>query len=107
MQLDIRAVGPYSCGIAAPLIAQLGEQMAESHRIAMLGTGLIGTFYTMTLHGGRNLDRVHTVYSRSEERASAFSSEWEIPNHTTNMQDAINHEECDTVVVGLPNHLLY
>jgi predicted dehydrogenase len=105
VQLDIRAVGPYSCGIAAPLIAQLGEQMAESHRIAMLGTGLIGTFYTMTLHGGRNLDRVHTVYSRSEERASAFSSEWEIPNHTTNMQDAINHEECDTVVIGLPNHL--
>jgi predicted dehydrogenase len=49
--------------------------MAVSHKIAMLGTGLIGMFYTMTLHGQRSRDRVHTVYSRSEERARAFAQE--------------------------------
>jgi hypothetical protein len=38
----------------------------------MLGTGLIGLFYTRTLHGQRNRDRVHVVYSRSEERATSF-----------------------------------
>lgn len=45
----------------------------QSHRITMLGTGLIGDFYTMTLHGQRGRDRVEVVYSRSEERGGAFS----------------------------------
>ncbi len=34
-------------------------------RITMLGTGLIGTFYTQTLHGLRSRDRVVNVYSRA------------------------------------------
>ena len=38
-------------------------------KITMLGTGLIGTFYTQTLHGLRSRDRVVNVYSRSAERA--------------------------------------
>ena len=41
----------------------------------MLGTGLIGLFYTRTLHGQRNRDRVQVVYSRSEERAKAFCAD--------------------------------
>jgi predicted dehydrogenase len=74
-------------------------------RIAMLGTGLIGTFYTMSLHGLRSRDKVVTVYSRSEERARVFSGEYNIPNYTTNMLEAINDPDVDVVVVGLPNHL--
>jgi predicted dehydrogenase len=46
--------------------------MSNVHRVAMLGTGLIGDFYTMTLHGQRGLDRVQVVYSRSPERGAAF-----------------------------------
>lgn len=79
--------------------------MAASHKIAMLGTGLIGMFYTMTLHGQRSRDRVHTVYSRSEDRARAFAQEWGIPKWTTDLAEAINDAECDVVVIGLPNHL--
>jgi predicted dehydrogenase len=71
----------------------------------MLGTGLIGLFYTMTLHGQRNRDRVHVVYSRSPERGAAFASDWGIPVHTTDLEQAIAHDETDTVVVGLPNDL--
>ena len=37
----------------------------QQHRITMLGTGLIGDFYTMTLHGQRGRDRVRVVYSRT------------------------------------------
>ncbi len=33
----------------------------QAHRITMLGTGLIGEFYTMTLHGQRNRDAVSVV----------------------------------------------
>ena len=77
----------------------------ESHRISMLGTGLIGDFYTMTLHGQRGRDRVEVVYSRSEDRAAAFSERWGIPESTTDMAAAVNHPDTDVVIVGLPNFL--
>jgi predicted dehydrogenase len=79
--------------------------MEKSHKVTMLGTGLIGLFYTMTLHGQRKRDRVHVIYSRSEERAKNFSAEWKIPKWTTNLAEAINDPETDGVVIGLPNHL--
>lgn len=77
----------------------------KSHKVTMLGTGLIGRFYTMTLHNQRGADRVHAVYSRREERATEFAKEWNIPNATTDLAEAINHPETDTVVIGLPNNL--
>ena len=77
----------------------------KSHKVTMLGTGLIGMFYTMTLHNQRGADRVHSVYSRREERAKAFAKEWNIPHATTDLAEAINHPETDTVVIGLPNNL--
>ena len=79
--------------------------MPTSHRVAMLGTGLIGDFYTMTLHGRRSRDRVEVVYSRSTERGEAFQERWGIPHATTSIQEAVSHPEVDTVVVGLPNHM--
>jgi predicted dehydrogenase len=77
----------------------------QTHAITVLGTGLIGDFYTMTLHGQRGRDRVRVVYSRSEERASAFATRWGIPETTTDMEAAIRHPETDVVIVALPNHL--
>ena len=77
----------------------------KSHKVTMLGTGLIGMFYTMTLHNQRGADRVHAVYSRREERATEFAEEWNIPNATTDLSEAINHPETDVVVIGLPNNL--
>jgi len=77
--------------------------MAGTHKITMLGTGFIGMFYTMTLHGQRGRDRVHVVYSRSEERARDFAQRWGIPRWTTNVAEAINDGETDVVVIGLPN----
>ena len=79
--------------------------MSNAHRVAMLGTGLIGDFYTMTLHGQRGLDRVQVVYSRSEERGAAFRERWGVPESTTSIEEAVGHPEVDTVVVGLPNHM--
>jgi predicted dehydrogenase len=79
--------------------------MPNSHRVAMLGTGLIGDFYTMTLHGQRGRDRVQVVYSRSAERGGAFQERWGVPDATTSIDAAVNHPEVDTVVVALPNHM--
>ena len=74
-------------------------------RIAMLGTGLIGRFYTEALQGRRARDRVQVVYSRGQERAQAFAKQFDIPQHTTNMEEAIHADDVDAVVIGLPNHL--
>lgn len=73
-------------------------------KITMLGTGLIGMFYTMTLHSGRSADRVTVVYSRTPERAQAFAKEWDIPKHTTDLKAAIQDPETGVVVIGLPNN---
>lgn len=71
----------------------------------MLGTGFISDFYTSTLHGLRSSDRVILAYSRSQERAANFAKKWNIPNHTSNLEEAVNHPEVDTVIIGLPNNL--
>ena len=75
------------------------------HHITMLGSGLIGMFYTMTLHGLRSRDRVSVVYSRTEQRARQFAQDWNIRDWTTDMEEAINHPDTDVVVIGLPNNL--
>ena len=70
----------------------------------MLGTGLIGTFYTMSLHGQRSRDQVVAIYSRTEERARAFADQWRIPKTYTDMKAAIEDPDVDVVVIGLPNN---
>jgi predicted dehydrogenase len=74
-------------------------------RIALLGTGLIGTFYTTALHGKRRSDRVTVVHGRDRARTRAFAEKWGIPRATTDMAEAIRHPDADVVVIGLPNHL--
>ena len=61
----------------------------------MLGTGLMGMFYTMTLHGQRGRDRVEVVYSRDPERARRFGDDWAIPHRVTRMKEAVGHTATD------------
>jgi predicted dehydrogenase len=75
------------------------------HRISLLGSGLIGMFYTMALHGRRGQDRVLVNYSRSAERARKLAEQWGVPNHTTNLHEAIRDAQTDVVIVALPNYL--
>ena len=77
--------------------------MMENKKIAMLGGGFIGDFYTRALHGHRRTDLVHVVYSRSESTARKTAEQRGIPHWTTNMKEAVSHPDIDTVVVALPN----
>ena len=77
----------------------------NGHAITMLGTGLIGDFYTNTLQGQRGRDEVRVVYSRSSERGAAFRDRWNIPESTTDLAAAVNHPDTDVVVVGVPNFM--
>ncbi|MCX7975536.1 MAG: Gfo/Idh/MocA family oxidoreductase [Bellilinea sp.] len=76
-----------------------------THKIAMLGTGLIGRFYTMSLMKYRGKEQVVVAYSRRAEQAQKFAAEFGIPRWTTDMAEAIRDPEVDTVVIGLPNYL--
>jgi len=78
--------------------------MKKSHNITMLGAGLIGTFYTMTIHGQRSRDRVQTICALTDEEAKAFAQKWGIPKWTSDLAKAISDPETDIVVVGLPNN---
>jgi predicted dehydrogenase len=73
--------------------------------VAMLGTGLIGLFYTMALSGKRSRDRVVIVQGRDAARTEAFAGKHGIPRWTTHLEEAVAAPEVDLVVVGLPNHL--
>jgi predicted dehydrogenase len=73
-------------------------------KVTMLGTGLIGMFYTMTLHGNRSRDQVQVVYSRTAERAKQFALDWNVPKWTTDLAEAINDADTSVVVIGLPNN---
>jgi predicted dehydrogenase len=73
--------------------------------VAMLGTGLIGHFYTMSLHGKRSRDRVVAVQGRDPVKTKAFAEKWGIPRATTSLEEAVAAPDVDLVVIGLPNHL--
>jgi predicted dehydrogenase len=72
--------------------------------VAMLGTGLIGLFYTMSLAGKRSRDRVVVVHGRDAAKTSAFAEKHGIPRATTSLEEAVSTSDVDLVVVGLPNH---
>ena len=79
--------------------------MEKKHSITLLGAGLIGTFYAMTIHGQRGRDRIHTVCALTDEEAEAFARKWGIPEWTSDMTAAVGSPETDLVIVGLPNNL--
>ncbi|MDE2926069.1 MAG: Gfo/Idh/MocA family oxidoreductase [Acidobacteriota bacterium] len=72
--------------------------------ITMLGTGLIGGFYTEALQR-RGREQVLTVYSRRLERAREFARRWGIPRWTADLEEAVGDSQTQVVVVGLPNDL--
>ena len=75
------------------------------HKIAMLGTGLIGRFYTMSLQNFRGKDEVVFACSSKPENAEKFVKEFGISRWTTDIAKAVQDPEVDTVIVGLPNYL--
>lgn len=75
------------------------------HKIAMLGTGLIGRFYTMSLLNSRGKDEIKMVCSENAENAKSFAGEFDIPRWTDDIAAAVQDPEIDTVIIGIPNYL--
>jgi predicted dehydrogenase len=74
-------------------------------KIAMLGSGFIARFYAGALIGQRKKDTLHSVYSRTIEKARAFAEDYQMPHYTSSMTEAIEHPGVDVVIISLPNDL--
>jgi predicted dehydrogenase len=74
-------------------------------KIAMLGSGFIGRFYTDSLHGLRSKDRVVAICSRNEANAKKFAEDYNVPFCTTSLEAAVKHKDVEVVCVALPNNL--
>jgi predicted dehydrogenase len=74
------------------------------HKITMLGAGLIGRFYTISLQKLPGCE-VSMICTKTEDDAKAFAAEFGIPRWSTRIEEAINDPETDTVIIGLPNYL--
>jgi predicted dehydrogenase len=75
------------------------------YKIAMLGTGLIGRFYTMSLLNFRGKDEIKVVCASNAEDAKSFAGEFNIPRWTDDIAAAVRDPEVDTVIIGIPNYL--
>jgi predicted dehydrogenase len=73
--------------------------------ISMLGSGFIGRFYADSIQGYRNKDKIVSIYSRKEESAKKFAADYNVPHHTTKMEESISRPEVDVVCISLPNNL--
>ncbi|MBN1146592.1 MAG: Gfo/Idh/MocA family oxidoreductase [Anaerolineales bacterium] len=74
------------------------------HKITMLGAGLIGRFYTMSLQKLPGCE-VEMVCASTDAEAKAFADEFGIPRWSSDIETAIHDPDTDTVVIGLPNYL--
>lgn len=74
-------------------------------KIAMLGGGFIGRFYAESLQGQRSMDKIVSIYSRREETAKKFATDYSVAHFTTTMEEAIANPEVTIVCIALPNNL--
>ncbi|MCU0407652.1 MAG: Gfo/Idh/MocA family oxidoreductase [Bacteroidales bacterium] len=74
-------------------------------KISLLGTGLIGAFYTMSVQAQRRKDVILHVSASREESAGTFAKKYNIPRYSAGIRDAVMDPETDTVIVALPNYL--
>lgn len=74
-------------------------------KIAMLGSGFIARFYADSLQGQRSKDKIISVYSRKEESAKKFATDYKCTHWTTDMEEAIANPDVEVVCISLPNNL--
>ena len=82
-----------------------GNPAMQAHHITMLGTGLIGDFYTATLHGQRAATTSGRLLEVGATPDGVQPSARTIAEQTTDLEAAIERPSTDVVVVGLPNYL--
>ncbi len=73
-------------------------------KLCILGGGFIGRFYAESLTGRRGRDTIEIIFSRSESTVQKFATEYNVPQATTDMEEAVKSTAADIVVIALPNY---
>jgi predicted dehydrogenase len=74
-------------------------------RLAILGSGFISRFYADALVAQRRKDSIVSVYSRTEENAKKFSTDYNVPHFCTSIQECVERADVDAVIIGLSNDM--
>ncbi len=74
-------------------------------KISMLGSGFIGRFYADSIQGYRSKDKIVSIYSRRDESAKKFATDYQVAHSTINMEESIAHPDVEVVCIALPNNL--
>ncbi len=70
------------------------------HKITLLGTGLIGRFYTMSLLGEHGRDEIQWYVPQVWKIRAKFAEEFNIPRYSDSIEEAVADPETDVVIVG-------
>lgn len=75
-------------------------------KLGTIGSGFIVDRF---LEAVNEIDEIECVaiYSRTQAKADAFASKWNVKKAYTNLDDMFNDEEIDTIYVASPNSLHY
>jgi myo-inositol 2-dehydrogenase / D-chiro-inositol 1-dehydrogenase len=79
----------------------------SSTRVALLGTGFIASIHAECYERFVHDAQVVAVYSRSMEKAQAFSVKHGIKSAFDDMNALLLQTDCDVIDICLPNHLHY
>lgn len=74
-------------------------------KISMLGSGFIGRFYADSIQGYRSKDKIVSIYSRRDESAKKFATDYQVAHSTITMEESIAHPDVEVVCIALPNNL--
>ena len=62
-------------------------------------------FMPIHYRDNRSKDKIVSIYSRREESAKKFATDYDCKHWTTNMEESIAHPDVDVVCISLPNNL--
>ncbi|RYG01582.1 MAG: Gfo/Idh/MocA family oxidoreductase, partial [Chitinophagaceae bacterium] len=68
-------------------------------------SGFIARFYADSIQGYRMKDKIVSIYSRKQESADKFATDYKVSHITTSMEESIAHPDVDVVCIALPNNL--
>jgi 2-hydroxy-4-carboxymuconate semialdehyde hemiacetal dehydrogenase len=73
-------------------------------KICLAGTGAMGVIHAKALKNIQGVEVV-SINSRASESGKAFAAEWNIPHHSTNLEECIDRPGVDAVILTTPSSM--
>src|SRR5437879_3417118 len=73
-------------------------------KICLAGTGAMGVIHMKALKKIEDVEVV-SINSRAPESGKAFAAEWNIPHHSTHLEECIDRPGVDAVILTTPSSM--